>query len=556
MNPFALAYREQQQLFMFDKAYLMGTLLKVGGLAALLARFIVQFFWNPTVALVITVLLLALSSYMTWVAFRRDRKDWIIIPLCLVPACFIGLSLADNSLHFEYFTAILLVLAALIISKGIRNNRPVWGVLLTIFLYLSAGPAAILFVVCAACSHFRPDRESLGLWPMLYPVTAAACGAVMYLSAAVPTWSNAFTPSFYYDLDASMPVVHWVAWGALVAVSLVAGRKYKPVFFAGAVLLLAAVFFAGRITRSVEKQSTLASYEYEYYVANEKWDDLISSCRHHEWSFGTANYLNLALSQKGILTEDLLKYDQRGAASLIFMPPEKTVDVRLAHIMFAMGNMAAAQDVAFNALNTMTGYSPAMLKMNAEIEFMRGSYEVADKYLSLLAKSPHYKKWASDRHRFLWNDDAVETDPLLGAGRKDFPKEDGFSMFGNPIDELAKVVDANPSDKRAMDYYLSFLLLTKDIERLYKVVDNYWGAQSLQELPEAVQEALLFYSEYTRNFSGEEPVSPEWCMYHGVTSGTADRFRAFQQASLVSGGKTAPKGFHGTYWNYLLYTEI
>ena len=38
MNPFALAYREQQQLFLFDKTYILGTLLKVGGLSTLLAQ--------------------------------------------------------------------------------------------------------------------------------------------------------------------------------------------------------------------------------------------------------------------------------------------------------------------------------------------------------------------------------------------------------------------------------------------------------------------------------------------------------------------------------------
>ena len=32
MNGFALAYREQQQLFLFDKTYLGTTLFKVGGL--------------------------------------------------------------------------------------------------------------------------------------------------------------------------------------------------------------------------------------------------------------------------------------------------------------------------------------------------------------------------------------------------------------------------------------------------------------------------------------------------------------------------------------------
>ena len=62
INRFALAYREQQQLFIFDRTYLLGTLLKVGGLATLIARFIVQFFWNPTLALALTLLLLALSA--------------------------------------------------------------------------------------------------------------------------------------------------------------------------------------------------------------------------------------------------------------------------------------------------------------------------------------------------------------------------------------------------------------------------------------------------------------------------------------------------------------
>ena len=71
MNPFALAYREQQQLFLFDKTYILGTLLKVGGLSTLLARFIVQFFWNKTAALGITLALLALSSFLT---FGRDTS--------------------------------------------------------------------------------------------------------------------------------------------------------------------------------------------------------------------------------------------------------------------------------------------------------------------------------------------------------------------------------------------------------------------------------------------------------------------------------------------------
>ena len=124
MNRFALAYREQQQLFLFDKAYLWGVLLKVGGLATLIARFVVQFFWNPVVALTLTFILLGLSAYMTWAYVRDSMKDWGLIPLCAIPSVSIWASLMDNSLHFEYLTAILLVQAGLLIYKKIKSKFP------------------------------------------------------------------------------------------------------------------------------------------------------------------------------------------------------------------------------------------------------------------------------------------------------------------------------------------------------------------------------------------------------------------------------------------------
>ena len=569
MNHYALAYREQQQLFMFDKAWIFGTLFKVGGLAALLAQFIVQFFWNPTLALILTLLLLALSGYLLWVAVRGSRKDWRIIPLCLLPACFIGASLSDNSLHFDYLTAILLVETGLVIFKRVHSYRVLWGVILTIILYFTAGPAAILFALCVA-SRYRKKGFLPIAWFLLLIAVAAACGVAAFFLAVIPTWAAAFTPVFFYDLDATMPAIHWAPWIAFLVVFLLTEaiighrtdstspkreRTGKTILIGSLIIFLASLFYSGKIARNFDRKSQLTTYEYEYYTVNDRWDELIAACRHHEWTPGTANYLNLALAMKGQLTEDLFKYDQRGVTSLTFMSQGGNVDVRLAHIMFAMGNMAAAQDISFNILNSLTGYCPNMLKMNSQIELMRGNYTVADKYLSMLEKSLRYRKWAKDQRRFLWNDSAVEADPVLGTGRMDFPKEDGFAMFSNPLEELMRVVEANPSDKKAMEYALSFLLLAKDMDGLVRFVDRYWGAPALQQLPEAAQEALIFYSEYSRNIGSIEPISLEWCLYHGVTESTARRFQAFQQASLQNGGKS-PSGYKGTFWNYLLYTEI
>lgn len=565
MNPFALSSREQQQLFLYDKTYLSAGLLKVGGLSTLLARFIVQFFWNPVIAMTLTFALLMLSAYLLWVAVRDSRKDWRPLVACLIPAGLIGASLSDNSLHFDFLTSILMVEAGLVLYGRISRRKLLWGTVLTGFLYLTAGPAAMLFAVCASILDLLGKEGGKRAYSLIYPAVALVCGAAAFQMAAVPTWAAAFTPCFHYDLDATMPAVHWVSWVAIPVATTLAkasgnpqassGKRRKVMLSASSAVFLLSIMVSTGINRILKNDASLTIYEYEHYAAGERWDDLIESCRHHAWTPGTANYLNLAMAQKGILVDNLLRYDQKGVSSLLLVPEARTVDVRVAYIMFAMGNIAAAQNVAFNAMTTMNGYSPAMVRMNARIELMRGSYEVADKYLSLLEKSLHYRGWAKEQRRFLWNDAAVEADPLLGNGRRNFPTTDGFAMFGNPVDELERVIEANQSDPKAMEYALSFLLLSKDIERLCCFVDRYWGSPSLQRLPVPVQEALIFYSEYTRNIAGNEPVSLEWCALHGVTRETVARFTAFQQASLQSNG-TTPSGFANTYWIYLLSKKI
>ncbi len=563
MNRFALAYREQQQLFLFDKTYLTGTLCKVGGCATLLSQFIVQFFWNPTVALVLTGCLLGMLAGLLWLSVRQEKGDWALLLFCLFPALFWGASLSDHALHYDAVVAVLMMAGALAIYAKIGHRRLLWGSLLTVILYALAGPVALLFAVCACILDLFLLKSS-GWKSLLYIILALLCGALALWLTAVPTWAAALTPAFYYDLDAAMPVAHWVTWLSVPFTFLLAMLVRKGsrsisrrwlVFVVGAVLALLCLIPAGMIQKRLESRELMQAYELEYYVAREDWDGLIHACKQGNWSLGTANYLNMALAHKGRLNEDLLKYDQRGVPSLLFLSKERSMDIHAAQVMYAMGNMAAAQDVSFNLLASTVGYRPEMLKMNVKIELMRGTYEVADKYLSLLEKAPHYKAWARLYRRFLGDDAAIEADPELGPGRRSFPTEDGFAMFESPNVELDRVMEVRPDHAGAMQYSLAFRLLAKDIEGLTRFVDRYYGMETLQTLPVPVQEALIFYSDYSRNFAGVEPVSLDWCLSHGVTEETVRRFAAFQQESIRAGG-AAPKGSQGTYWYYLLFKQI
>ena len=273
---------------------------------------------------------------------------------------------------------------------------------------------------------------------------------------------------------------------------------------------------------------------------------------HAPWLPRTANYLNMAFAWKGELSEKLFFFDQRGPSALVMNTSDRGIDVAMAHLTFTMGNIAAAQDVSFNLLYSLQGLCPAMLKMNARIELMRGSYEVADKYLSLLEKAPHYRGWARAHRRFLFDDAAVEADPLLGNGRRNLSAENGFVMYSDPIGELFPILDVNPEDARAREYGLCSLLLRKDLNSVKHFIEDYY--KDGEVLPRIAQEAMVFYSEYSRNMEGIEPFGLDWCYAHGVTPETVRRFVAYQQAAVA--GKNSLQKFRGTYWYYLIHTQI
>lgn len=554
MNRFALAYREQQQLFLFDKTYLLGTLLKVGGLSTLTGRFIVQFFWHPTVALCLTVLLLLLGGWMLWASVRRSFSDWVLLPIALIPFVLLGASLSDNAVYFEVVPAWLFAVAAFRLYNHSSRARFWKGIILTVVLYLAAGPAALLFALCAMVTDaFRRDWRGV-----LYPVSGLLCGWLAYRLAWVPTLSAAWTPALFYNIDASFPAWHWAAWISLPVCVLLCEtlkrmrvKRWVPLV-AGLAVLGLSLIPADQIRKQSDAEMENLGYELEYYTCKEDWDGLIEACMHAPWLPRTANYLNMAFAWKGKLSEKLLSFDQRGPSALILSTNNRATDIATAHLMFTMGNMAGAQDVSFNLLNSLQGLCPAMLKMNVQIELMRGSYAVADKYLSLLEKAPHYRRWARSQRRFLYDDAAVEADPLLGNGRRNLSAENGFVMYSDPIGELFPILDVNPGDARAREYGLCYQLLRKDLNSVKHFIEDYY--KDGEVLPRIAQEAMVFYSEYSRNMEGIEPFGLDWCYAHGVTPETVRRFAAYQQAAVA--GKNSLQKFRGTYWYYLIHTEI
>lgn len=546
--PYILSYREQQQLFLFDWSYISDTLFQAGGASTLTGRFLVQFFYSPAAAVVLTLLCLAGIAWL----HRRQQ------PLIVAPLLFLLASLADYHLHFDVVAACLFASGGLAIWERSRH-RIIAGVIIPIVLFLLAGSGAFLFSVSALALSLGRGR-----WEGTVPVAVSLLtGAVALSLNVIPTFGHAISPVFFYDVSSSMPGFHLLFWvlipvAVLLSTLSVSFLEKRTALVASGLLVLVAVPFAWSVFAKQGKGGAFNIYKYEFYGVRGEWDKLEKVTKDRLIYPVTANWHYLAKSYKGTLLKDLMKNRHNREYDLIFIPEDKNTYSVLPHVLFRMGNMAAAQNVSYNLLFASCGCNPSMLKMQTDIELMRGNYKVAEKYISMLERSLNYKKWAKERSGFLNDDSAVEADAELSRGRMDFPEVQGFTTPLYPMHAIYAILRTNPSDNVAMEYGLAYLLLAKDIVNVAGFVDEFYGTPGLQSLPVCAQEAICFFADYQQHLAHEPAYSHmdmDWCLTHGVEAQTISRMRAFQDASLRSGGK-APQGFRGTYWYFFLYDDV
>lgn len=581
---YALFYREQQQLFLFDPVYIRTLFQQPGGLAVFLARFVVQFFYSLWAGVILTTFLLGFITLSVWFIIRKIGDYWYTFLLSFIPGLFLMASLFDNNYHYEGITAYLLMVFFLLVYCTIADNnkhlRWFSGCLFTSVLFYLAGAIAFLFAINAFL-YDSLNRREYALLSFPYVILTFALGFLAVQMGWTAPYASAYTSLGYYEITVSAPFIHHISWIALpvclltsrVVRFLAERNRYMPALVCLAVVVAGVGYFRNSC-RALNNPALHAFYQYEYYAVNEQWDQLAKTSARNIRNYNDANYLNLSLAEKGELAEKLFLYPQFGPLSLIYIPKDKTPDVRLARVLFAMGNMAAAQNVAFNASQSLNGYNPAMLKMILQIELMRGSYVVALKYIELLEKTWHYSGWATVHRRFLFNDERVDSDAVLGTGRKDFPAEETFVLSDSPMDDLYKIVDTNPADAKAMQYALSYLLLAKDINHVKEFIDRYYGTPGLKSLPAPAQEALIFFSDYyhtldeayavqhgisKEQLAGYRRVDLAYCKNHGVTQHTIDRFSVFKDLyGKVRQTRPADAlaGYKHTFWYYLLFTQI
>ena len=553
-------YIEQSQLFLFSEAYIRNKLLLPGGFSMLVAEFLVQFFIRPYVGALVTAVLLTGVGVCTAGIVKRIAPVSGLFILYVLPMLALLFMHFDFNYRVQGTVCYLMMMALLCGYMRIRNDlfRLVAGCVLVPVLFWLAGSIAVLFagMVCLFEGLRKTPKWYISLIGVA-EVLLLGVGTVYFSLMGEYRW--VFGPDLYYHYTLHPKEIIYYSWICLPLVFLVAffirnknslsGKKWRAGISCIAQLaMIAAVLWWGMPKYSDAK--TLKLKKLDYFARTEQWDKTIEECKGKLTNFLYMCHLNMALANKGELSDKMFNFDQRGPQGLLVQwNKSENISCMLSDIYFTMGATASSQEMAFEGyVSAMEDGNPRMLKRLVQTNLIYGTYPVAEKYISILEKTYAYRDWAQSQRKYLYNDEVVESDPILGTRRRMLPDRNSLAMIKGLAGDLALFLEKGPANSAALQYLGAMYLLAKDLEGFKALVEKYYGTEFLPVLPVHFQEAVIVMSEK----------EPDYWKRFNVSETIVARFTDYKKQVLANRNNSAIAGllnrsYGNTYWFYCMF---
>ena len=553
-------YIEQSQLFLFSEAYIRNKLLLPGGFSMLVAEFLVQFFIRPYVGALVTAVLLTGVGVCTAGIVKRIAPVSGLFILYVLPMLALLFMHFDFNYRVQGTVCYLMMMALLCGYMRIRNDlfRLVAGCVLVPVLFWLAGSIAVLFagMVCLFEGLRKTPKWYISLIGVA-EVLLLGVGTVYFSLMGEYRW--VFCPDLYYHYTLHPKEIIYYSWICLPLVFLVAffirnknslsGKKWRAGISCIAQLaMIAAVLWWGMPKYSDAK--TLKLKKLDYFARTEQWDKTIEECKGKLTNFLYMCHLNMALANKGELSDKMFNFDQRGPQGLLVQwNKSENISCMLSDIYFTMGATASSQEMAFEGyVSAIEDGNPRMLKRLVQTNLIYGTYPVAEKYISILEKTYAYRDWAQSQRKYLYNDEVVESDPILGTRRRMLPDRNSLAMIKGLAGDLALFLEKGPANSAALQYLGAMYLLAKDLEGFKALVEKYYGTEFLPVLPVHFQEAVIVMSEK----------EPDYWKRFNVSETIVARFTDYKKQVLANRNNSAIAGllnrsYGNTYWFYFMF---
>lgn len=550
---------EQFQLFRFSWNYVFEQLSSIGGFSILIGNFLLQFFVVDYLGALISAILTTAVAYTVYIVLLKSGVEERISLLGIVVAVpFLILHLYDyyNIAGTVGFLISLFSVYLTLAHKG--RFLKIWILGYTLILFWISGPFAFQYIVSILIiSLIKKEGVKSVITNLMILGLLGGIATIFIVKGYFGEIGFAFLPSYFFEPRLDAPKILLLPYAIFVILLIllniigkqIGNAKNKIIYpFIGVIIVLSSIVILYKEFPKKLEDSTLK--ELDYYAKHKQWNSIISICSGEVLNHCYMNYLNLALLNKGLLTEEMFLYDQRGPLSLsVTYDMTPIVSSLLSDIAFETKQPSLARTLAFEALINASGsMSGRYIKRLIETNLVLGSKEVVHKYLDVLDETLFYRKWSAEYRQYANDNKMLLEHEELGSMIKSLGAPNQLSGHDISIEVLIENVVANPDNKRGLEYIEAYLMLSKDLAAIRSFVENYYGTPVLKELPKSMQEAVIVYSEN----------EPDYWTKYGVSEQVINNFINFKQLVIQNrGNRNLPtmvqRSFGGTFWYFYMY---
>jgi hypothetical protein len=556
---YVLYFQETQSLFIFSQEYLHQYLLKPGGPIEYAAKFLTQFYAGKLSGSLILAVILTLPAIVIYFINKRlIPGNSFSLFFLFIPSCLMLLMQANYYHLMQYNLGFLLILVYYLFSVSSAKMIPRLLVLLLfpLFYYLT-GAYAIIFAGMYIVHYLFIEKESNRFVYITVLLTIALVSFVIF-------WKILFLQPIQQILFFPLPFLENTAYRVsfLILVGYIVfypflstvgtwGKKIKQnqrIYDLLSVIFLFVISIG--LLFKIYNPQTAKVVELERLIFAEKWDEAI---RLHEKkparNLISQYFYNIALSETDQLCNRLFFGSQDfGVGSLVLPWGDEHLN-RGAYFYYAIGLINEAHRWAYEEM-VVYGYRPQNIKLLAKTSLINGDYRMARKYLNILKRTIYYRALAKKYEGMADNPGLISSDPELGAKLKILPKTDFFIKFNEPQTNLPLLLGSQPDNRKAFEYYIAGLLLTKNVEIVVNNIKKMKEA-GYTRIPRHIEEAVLLYYNSTKLFPdlGGLTISLD-------TQKRFDRyvatFKSLRQSSALN-KETMQQEFGNTFWFYFQF---
>lgn len=501
LSNYILFFQEQQSLFTYTPSYVHEFLVRPGGFLDLCGKFLTQFYINKFSGSVILAIILTLPGIILLHVNKRFIPGSLLSHLLLlIPSCLMLLMQTHYYHMMLYnlgFLLVLLYFLLLILSEK-TVVRYVLLALFPIFFYLMGAYAVIflcLFIIYSLLYVKGPQKY---YYPILLLLETLISAVIFKQILLLQTYKQLLLFPLPFINDSTHKVLFRSLTGYVILypvfcrlASIMKPVKVKamPVKIIPAILVFAVTVF---IMIKGYNSQTARVINLEKLVFEERWNEAIKYQEKNPSENLIGQYFyNIALSETDQLCDRMFYGRQDfGTGSLILEWSSEHLNWG-AYSFYTTGLINEAQRWAYEEM-VVYGLRPQNMKMLTKTSLLTGNYRLTKKYTGIMENTLFYKSWARKHEMMAEDTSLIRSDPDLGNKLMILPRADFFIYLESPETNLPLLVNENPDNRRAFEYMMSWLLLSKNVEILANNI-RLMKKMGYTRIPRHIEEAIMIY---------------------------------------------------------------